>query len=382
MGRQKSPGLKKRGSIWWIDKQIDGRRLVESCGTSYLNEAEKRLAFRLEEIRRSTVYGIRPTKTLGQAAEKYLTENQHKRSIDRDGYAIKAVFQYVEPETPINKVHDGTFSEYKRGRLNSGIKPGTVNRELAVVRRILNLAARVWRHENGLTWLETSPLLQMVADDDARKPYPLTWEEQTRLFKELPAYLERMALFKVNTGLRDQEVCKLRWRWEVKVPELETTVFVLPGWRSGGKNRQDRLLVLNQIAKSIIDEQRGKNPEWVFSYRNGPVHRMSNTAWKKARIRAGLPQVRIHDLKHTFGHRLRAAGVSYEDRQDLLGHKSERITTHYSAPDIQRLIEAVNTVCERRETTVLRTVTRTNLAQSVAQKDRGRDFSCVRSYKR
>ncbi len=92
--------------------------------------------------------------------------------------------------------------------------------------------------------------------------------------------------------------------------------------------------MLNQIAKSIIDEQRGKDPEWVFSYRNGPVHRMLNTAWKKARIRAGLPQVRVHDLKHTFGHRLRAAGVRFKDRQDLLGHKSERITTHYSAPDI------------------------------------------------
>jgi integrase len=50
--------------------------------------------------------------------------------------------------------------------------------------------------------------------------------------------------------------------------------------------------------------------------------------------------VRVHDLRHTFGHRLRAAGVSFEDRQDLLGHKSERMTTHYSAPDILRLIEA------------------------------------------
>jgi integrase len=41
-------------------------------------------------------------------------------------------------------------------------------------------------------------------------------------------------------------------------------------------------------------------------------------------------RVRVHDLKHTFGRRLRAAGVSFEDRQDLLGHKSGRITTHYS----------------------------------------------------
>ena len=57
---------------------------------------------------------------------------------------------------------------------------------------------------------------------------------------------------------------------------------------------------------------------------------MYGAAWRKDRQRAGLPQVHVHDLKHTFGRRLRAAGVSFEDRQDLLGHKSGRITTHYS----------------------------------------------------
>ncbi|HEX9876221.1 MAG TPA: tyrosine-type recombinase/integrase [Gammaproteobacteria bacterium] len=66
--------------------------------------------------------------------------------------------------------------------------------------------------------------------------------------------------------------------------------------------------------------------------------------------------VRVHDLRHTFGHRLRAAGVSFEDRQDLLGHRSGRITTHYSAPDIARLLAAVNSICEPQQTTVLRIV--------------------------
>ncbi len=51
------------------------------------------------------------------------------------------------------------------------------------------------------------------------------------------------------------------------------------------------------------------------------------------------------DLKHTFGRRLRAAGVSFEDRQDLLGHKSRRITTHYSAAELSNLIDAANQVC-------------------------------------
>ena len=65
--------------------------------------------------------------------------------------------------------------------------------------------------------------------------------------------------------------------------------------------------------------------------------RMLNSAWKRARKKVGLA-VRVHDLKHTFGRRLRAAGVSFEDRQDLLGHKSGRITTHYSAAEIGNLI--------------------------------------------
>ena len=72
---------------------------------------------------------------------------------------------------------------------------------------------------------------------------------------------------------------------------------------------------------------------------------MYNNGWKEARKRAGLPDVSVHDLKHTFGRRLRAAGVSFEDRQDLLGHKSTRITTHYSQAELENLVSAANSVC-------------------------------------
>ena len=50
-------------------------------------------------------------------------------------------------------------------------------------------------------------------------------------------------------------------------------------------------------------------------------------------------------MKHTFGRRLRSAGVSFEDRQDLFGHRFGRITTHYSAAELSRLLEAANSVC-------------------------------------
>jgi integrase len=74
---------------------------------------------------------------------------------------------------------------------------------------------------------------------------------------------------------------------------------------------------------------------------------MLNSAWLRARKEAELTQVRVHDLKHTFGRRLRAAGVSFEDRQDLLGHRSGRVTTHYSAAELHKIVEAANRVCNR-----------------------------------
>lgn len=73
---------------------------------------------------------------------------------------------------------------------------------------------------------------------------------------------------------------------------------------------------------------------------------MLNSAWKKAHVRADLSHVRVHDLKHTFGCCLRAAEVSFEDRQDLLGHKSGRVTTHYSAAELVNLIRAANKACD------------------------------------
>jgi integrase len=102
------------------------------------------------------------------------------------------------------------------------------------------------------------------------------------------------------------------------------------------------------VAKSVVDEVRGQHEEYVFIYRGKPIFQMNNTAWQRARREIGLPKLRIHDLKHTFGRRLRSAGVSNETRKVLLGHRNGDITTHYSAPELEELIEAANRVCEQK----------------------------------
>jgi integrase len=340
MGRNTTRGLINRKGIWHIDKIVRGRRICESTGEGDLAKAEEFLALRIDGVREADIYGVRPKRTGRQAATKYLQEAD-KASIRCDAAQLKMLDRFIG-SLPLQSVHMGNLQPFIEWRKSQGRKKRTINYALQVVRHILNLAAGDWMDEHGLTWLATAPKIKLLGTEDKRSPYPLSWEEQFRLFHELPEHLAKMALFKVNTGCREQEVCKLRWEWESQVPELGVSVFIVPAMMV--KNREDRLVVLNKVAQAVIEEMRGKHPEYVFTYKGKPVGSMNTKAWRNARGRAGLPQVRVHDLKHTFGRRLRAAGVSFEDRQDLLGHRSGRITTHYSMAELANLVAAADSI--------------------------------------
>ena len=343
MGRKQTPGLRNRNGIWHIEKQILGQTVFQSTGTSNLEAAELILARRIEEIRQARIFGVRPKRSFREAATRFLEENEHLASIGDYALHLKQLDPYIG-DLPLENVYLETLRPFIEARREQGIKTKSINLALGVVRRILNLASRLWRDEFGLSWLETPPLIQTLPVDDARKPYPLSWDEQHQLFKALPDHLARMCLYKVNTGCREQEVCQLRWDWEIQVPELNTTVFIIPGKQV--KNREDRLVVLNRIAKSVVESVRGVHPECVFTYQGNAVTKINNTSWKRVRKEVELPAVRVHDLKHTFGRRLRAAGVPLETRKVLLGHRNGDITTHYSAPELEELLEAANRVCE------------------------------------
>ena len=372
MARKTISGLYERNGIWHIDKVVRGTRLQESTGTCEREEAEQYLIHRLEKLRQEKIYGVRQVRTWREAATRFLVEYQDQPSIALSASHIEQLDPYLG-DLPITHVDDGTLAQFIKDRQTPGltktgkIKPGVANRTINIalqrVVRILNLCARKWRDAEKRPWLESVPMISMLDEKtNCRKPYPLSWEEQSVLFAELPAHLQRMAMFKVNTGCREQEVCKLRWDWEIAVPELDTSVFLIPagfGGRretSGVKNGEDRLVVLNGVAKSVIEKQRGLSKEWVFPYDGTGMHRMNDSAWKKARVRAakiwqekylrpalpGFASIRVHDLKHTFGRRLRAAGVTLEDRKALLGHKNGSITSHYSTAELGQLIDAAN----------------------------------------
>ncbi|MGO0684143.1 tyrosine-type recombinase/integrase [Pseudomonas fulva] len=357
-----------------MDKVYRGERIRESTGTGDREEAEQYLIHKLEKLRQEKVYGVRQIRTWEQAATRYLIEFKDQPSIHLTALCLKQLHPYLG-HLPLTHIDDQALEPFIKDRQTQKVLPDgsiekavtnrTINIAIERAVRVLTLCARKWRDDDRRPWLDSVPMLKKLEEKkSSRKPYPMSWEEQSILFNELPGHLQTMALFKVNTGCREQEVCKLRWDWEISVPELGTSVFLIPAdfggrhARSGVKNGDERLVVLNNVAKSIIERQRGISKEWVFPYNGTAMHRMNDSAWKKARVRAaklwqeenlrpahpGYASIRIHDLKHTFGRRLRAAGVTEEDRKSLLGHKNGSITSHYSGAELGKLIEAANMV--------------------------------------
>src|SRR5688572_20908281 len=193
MAKRATRGLRKRNGVWHIQKRVRGYgTLYESTGTADLEEAERRLARRLEDIRKATTDGERPVVTFREAAEKFIRENSHLRSLDRSALAFDNVMPFIGA-LRLDRVHNDTLEGFKEARSKEGIKAGTINRDLDSVRRVLTLAARVWRHPNGMAYLDTAPLL-MREQGQARRPYPLEWDEQERFVNELPPHLRDMAL--------------------------------------------------------------------------------------------------------------------------------------------------------------------------------------------
>ena len=82
---------------------------------------------------------------------------------------------------------------------------------------------------------------------------------------------------------------------------------------------------------------------------------------------------RLHDLKHTFGRRLRAAGVTLETRKVLLGHTNGDITTHYSGAELNELILAAEKVCYSGVSKPTLTLLRSANTQSHASNRNGLD---------
>ena len=354
MGQKRTvKGLVLRNGIWHIEKQINGQRIRKSTGTADKREAEKFLAFVLEQYRKTMVYGERRQYTFEQAATRYIKE-ETKKSLLRDAQDLRQVMPFIGGLV-LEQVHAGTLEGFVEKRRKEGVTSGTVNRALTIVKLVLKRANARYRDASGNPWLAHLPEIPTLDWGDQRKAYVLSDLEEQHLMAALSEDLQFIATFLLHTGLRSRELCALRWDWLVKRDAI--TCFELHGEHT--KNSQDKLIVCNREALKVLARQEGRHETFVFAGVNGQRKDIKATGWRRGRERAadaferatgqaaaaGFRALRVHDLRHTFATRLRRLGVSNETRKDLLGHTHGDVTTLYSQVEVVELWRSLELLC-------------------------------------
>jgi len=367
---------KKNGSVvesdcWhirWKDEFGLDRR--KSSGTSNFAKAKALLNKIENDIWQKINFDqVKLTRfTMGDLFKKYLTDPhiESKASFIDDVTQIKFLNPYVGDvyADEICSTHP-KVEAFISSRKAGGAKNRTVNKGLEVMRHALAIASgnkkdgHEWAHPDDLRepMVARTRRIKKLPLTDAREPYLISWEEQDTLFGLLPNFLNNMCEFAVWSGARDQEICGLEWGWERHEPELNMSYFLIPKGSTKNVNpdkAHDRILILNSHASDIVSRQRGKHDKYVFiSEGRKPsgnrLSTMDTTSWRQAKKTSEIP-VRIHDLRHAYGYRLRQAGVHEDDRVDLLGHSQgsgRSITRHYSVADLSRLVGESNKIVRR-----------------------------------
>lgn len=404
MARTSTPGIQKLEDGYKVDKIYRGER-IQQRGFESLADATDWLNKKLGRIVESRIPGGRIARTFDEAAAHYLKKCEGKKSLVTDVYHITPVMPFIGHLT-LDQIHNGALDSFKNSRkatmrrmkIGNGkyemrpIKNKTVNHSLAIVRRILKLAADDWRDVNGMTWLQTAPMITLLPLTDSRPPRPIQWDEQRKLLLELPVHLEKMALFIINTGVRDDVVCNLRWEWAIDVQEIGgNSVFVIPKEYVKGPDHvtTEMVVVCNDTAQEVINSMRGKHDTHVFVWRRerAPGSKakgdpmkyrpigggMSNTAWEAARERAQLGDLHVHDLRHTTGMRLREVNASERTIDDVLWHKDGSMSAHYSIAQILEMFDALQSITTEsgRKNVSLRTLIHERNQRRVTQNESG-----------
>ena len=339
-------GLYKRDSVWWMSFTHNGKQLRRSTETE-----DKKLAIRIfDKLKGEIAEGKWFEKLPGEGYTfkdlmgKYMVEysavnkaaSSHVRDKSLAAHLIKFFGNDYLPD-----IKPAMVSDYKVKRRDEGASPRTINYELTLMSHAFNIAIREW----GLA--SDNPVKKVrkerVSNNIERW---LTLEEEKKLLKTSPRWLQEIIVFAINTGLRRSEILDMKFS---QVDFDRQTIII-----SEQKNRCVDTLPLNKKAMVVLRErqkQRLSGCDLVFPSNNGTrmIDRNLFRAFNSAAGRAKVNNFRFHDLRHTFATRLVQAGVGIYEVQKLGRWKNNSMVMRYAHHNSESLRSSIEVMDESIE---------------------------------
>jgi integrase/recombinase XerD len=320
-------GLYRRGEskIWWGRAQRSGREYRRSLKTADRAVAERRFRQWLADLD-AIAWGDRPRRSFEEASERFVREHLptlKPRSAERYMTSLLSLATRFDGKT-LDQIRSAELSAFETARRTQGVSAGTVRRDLACLSSILTSAID-WE------WIDdgSNPVPSYLRrrarrglkEAPPRTRYLTTVEEERLLTSASPIVRDGMILA-IDTGLRRDELFGLRWP---QVDLLRGTIATTTRTKSGRARRvplpERSAQILAHLPRSISNDFVLVNPD------TGTRYLQLNKGFKAAVRRAGLADLRWHDLRRTAGCRwLQRDGKSMEEVSVLLGHSSVLVT--------------------------------------------------------
>lgn len=252
--------------------------------------------------------------TVKDAIDEYEKKHAVKR---KSGTAAVALLRkYLEPKLGSEKVASIEHRHMARLHDDLGVKtPILANRVVQHSSKLFSLCIAPWGYR---TAAQGNPCKGIERNKENKRRRYMTVEEARAVAARLdhyktqfPAAVAYIYLL-ILTGTRRGEVWKARWEW------LDGNVLRLPDSKTGAKS-----VYLPPAAMEVIAQLPVSSGTIVGI---GPPYKL----WYKVRKEAGCPDLRLHDLRHSFASAALAAGLSLAQIGELLGHHSTQTTMRYA----------------------------------------------------
>ena len=325
--------ITKKNGKFYSRFQINGERHHYLCsGATSMKEAEKmEMAFKYKLVQQQN--GVIPKEEkdipLRKLKQVYLAYSQiNNRNYKNNIYYISSIVNFFGESTPAQKILPQDIERFKEWlRVNKNLKNASINRYLEIMSKAFNLGI-----DNGLLTFNPLTKVKKLLEDNYKVRF-LTNEEETRLYKALPQYLEPIVTTALQTGMRKSEILNLKW----KNIDFEYGFIELLETKSG----KSRKIPISDKLFNILNNQ-SKDTEYVFI---NPATGMPYVDIKKsftaAIKKANISNFRFHDLRHTVATRLVEKGVDLLVVMELLGHSKIETTMRYSHPTPKRKTDAI-----------------------------------------
>lgn len=321
----------KKGVRWFVDIALpNGERYRKMVGTKKQAELVQR---KIEAEIVAGEWDIRESEDirfsdLVQEYLEYAMTSKAKSTCKTDKYRIAAHLMPYFGDILLKDITVQMVDRYKALRIEEGAAAHTINNELANLSHILKMAIR-WRYIDR----------NVVSDVDKMKlaKKPPRFLSQTEIKKLIDAaegsHIQPIIVTAIHTGMRKSELLNLKWS-DIDFDQKTITIQPKPDWHT--KNYKSRVLKMTPVLDKVLrqhkeqQERIGYQSEYAFTYEGKRIKWGVDMGLKTIKKKAGLENITLHTLRHTFASQLVMAGVPLRDVQELMGHQSFETTLQYA----------------------------------------------------